>query len=206
MRKFWRFISDNAAPISAVAAMLAAFFSWAQIRSYNQERLTPFRAALYTAKVDSFKDYARASSRYDAAIRKAMYDVPNRVNEPEYIEKRTDDEWREIARATNFVIDQHALLIGEMSAVNGLWPEDTFKLLVNAQNASTALADCYSLIGGKPNIPMADEWRAQLRAETAERCGDMHVGKQLSEYVNATNLVLESMRSDIRTVELGQLR
>ena len=188
MDKFWRFVSENAAPISAVGAMLAAFFSFLQILSFNQERLTPFRAALYSAKVEAFKDYARASSRYDASIRKAMYDVPVTVAQPVYIQNRTDDEWREIARSTNFVMGEHALLIREMSVAAGLWPDDTWELLKKAETASTELADCYSLLGGKLDIKMTDEWRAQLRSETAQRCADMHVGKQLTAYMNATEL------------------
>lgn len=56
------------AAAGVVVSAVSTVFTYQQLRLLSRERATPYRAILYSAKVDSYKDFVAAATRAEAAL------------------------------------------------------------------------------------------------------------------------------------------
>lgn len=68
-------VSIIVAAIGLVVSAASSVFAWQQVRLLNKERMSPYRAILYNAKVSSYQDIITAANRYEYSVNEVFGDL-----------------------------------------------------------------------------------------------------------------------------------
>lgn len=182
--------------VAAIASAGAAFFA---LVITLQERDTPYKTALYTARWQAIENYAQASADLSTALHLAAVAVPPRASEPNTLMKMSDAELRQAARAARPAIEAWGDFIARSSGAGAPWSMKVQDAIAKAEASGKNVYECYRRLGayvdGEPTPP---GWWDHVRKIAPEPCTHFRDKERDAAFDRNAELVLRAMTDELR--------
>lgn len=180
-----------AAAVSAISAGIAAYQAHTALT-------VPFRSALYASRAGAIRDFVSASGTFDASLRRARIDLPYDVYGAGSIDRQTDEQMVENAKAAYPVILAHGAYLAAVNATLPTWTNETRTKIGASIQSAKAAADCYIQIGSHPRAMNAEYWQT-VKGNAAESCQE--AGNYLSTYTDDIAAAVAAMNTELLKTE-----
>ena len=184
---------------SAVAAVASAVAAGLALIITLQERDTPYKTALYTARWQAIEDYAQASADLTTALNLAAIAVPPKASEPDALARMTDAELRQAAKAARPVIEAWGDFVARSSGAGAPWSIKVQDAIAKAEASGRNVYECYRRLGAYVEGETAPPgWWDHLRKIAREPC--THFKNKAGEAIFDRNaeMVLRAMTDELR--------
>lgn len=179
---------------SAVAAAFALIITL-------QERHTPYKTALYSARWNAIEAYARASANLSTALNLVAIQVPDEVGDPATLAKMSDDQMLAAAKVARPAITAWGDYIAESSAAGAPWSVKTHDAIDKAEADGRRAYECYRWIGAHiRGDPLPPWWLDYVRKMAAQPCQGFKNNNKSSEadFDKSARDVLRAMTDELR--------
>lgn len=146
-------LSLGVAAIGAIATAVSAFLTFQQVSLINRERMTPYRAILYSEKLKSYQLVTRSDHEARSPITEFYVDMGNGTYITPYLilmgginhfkEGQPDEILVDVAKRLRPIILQYESTMSENSIV---WPESVRKQLDGRAGDAARILDCLDAI------------------------------------------------------------
>lgn len=185
--------------IAAVASAVAAVFSW---RIAANAGSVPYKAAIYSERLQAISDYARASARFQSALSDANRDVPAIVDTPEDLAAASDEMMYNSAIAARPILAAWDDYIAETSGIQAPFSLKVHKAMSAAENAGQLAKGCYQTLGWRvDHVQNKPGWWDMIREKAKKPCLNIHDPKKhraAAEFDRRARLVLRVMTDELR--------
>lgn len=195
-------MSDERGRAATIAALFSAVAAMGSLAVAFQERPTPFRSALYSARWQALSEYSEAAARFQSALKRAELSVFLTVDTPEQMQRMTDAQMEAAARAARPVWDAWDNYVAASSKANAFWSTDVHAVLSEAEKAGRAASACYMQLGvHTDDVSGRADWWRYLRGAAADNCRSIHDGTRAREFDLRARNVLRAMTDEARTAD-----
>lgn len=184
---------------SALAALFSALAAGLALWVTLEERHTPYKTALYSARRTAIEDYARASANLSTALNLAAIAVPAKAGDPQTLAEMSDAELQSAAKAARPAIAAWGAYIADSSASEAPWSTNTHDAVDRAEASGRSAYECYRRLGayvGGEAIPPG--WWSELRQLAAEPCRGFRSKKREAQFDLDARNVLRAMTDELR--------
>ena len=137
--KSWSAVAGISSAAAAVFALIITL----------QERHTPYKTALYSARWSTIEEYARASANLSTALNLAAIAVPDEVGSPVTLAKMSDKQMLAAAKAARPAITAWGEYIAASSSTGAPWSIPTNRVMSRAESDGRRAYECYRQIEAK---------------------------------------------------------
>lgn len=163
--------------------------------------MTPYKAALYSAKVASFAEYAKGGSRYDAALHDAYSALAFDVGEPGALDRMPDSQMQLAAKSVHFLMDLKSDYFAVVSGAAAVWSPDTQSYIEQDYLHAVDAARCFVDVGQRTGEAVPVNW-SRVRERAKASCPGVLSGLRILCFEEAHALAIDKMKEEIRAADL----
>ena len=190
---FRSFTAERWAALGAIAAAVSAGLSYWQIKTTTSERMTPYRAVLYSAKVASFTDFAKGGSRFDAALHDAHSALAFDVGAPGALDVMPDSQMKLAAKSVHFLMDFKSDYFSVLSAAAAVWSPDTQNYIEQDYIRAIDASRCFIDLGQRTGDLVPVNWK-RVRERAKDSCLGVLGGLRIDCFERAHAETIEKMK------------
>lgn len=185
----WSAVAAVASGVAAIAALIVTL----------QERDTPYKTALYSARWGAIADYSKASANLSTVLARTTILVPATVGDPHLLAAMSDREMLNAAKAARPAIDAWGEYIAASSAAGAPWSIQVNQRMAEAEGAGRAAYECYRRLGAYvEGEALPPDWLKALRGMAAGPCKNNREPDREAAFDTKAELVLRAMTDELR--------
>lgn len=184
--------SANASAVAAVCALIITF----------QERSTPYKTALFSARCEAIKEYAEASTALQQEVSRLQQSVPIQITSSSGVSTLSDAQVAEISREAYKVYPAWQRYLETSNASAAFWSLETADVLEETRLDGRYAAECYLSWGrrivGAADAKAANSFRRKAALGAATTCASALKQRGKSEFDWEADHVLRAMTDELR--------
>lgn len=184
---------------SAVAAVASAVAAGAAVYVTLQERDTPYKTALYTARWDAISEYAKASANLSTTLALTTNAVPIAVGNPKLLAGMSEAQLLAAGKAARPAVSAWGDYIAASSSAGALWSKHVNDKMDEAEAAGRSAYECYRRLGAYiEGEALPSDYRSELIKMAAGPCNNNRASDHEDAFDAKAEMVLRAMTDELR--------